>query len=274
MFAQQRDIVLDRGLTDATGQRHRRALLRAMDGRVEAELAGLAGAPLDEAVTDAFLAERVARLGGYAPVTPELMAELSRSDRDRLLLETRAETFGERLYLTTVCQNPACGKEVDLDLTVGELLGGAGTPVPELVDAGPEGGETLRLRPVLGRDDPEAESIWPALVQAGDWARLTDAERQQAALALARADRGPELGLAVACPHCRLTIEIEIDPMALLVRELRLGGARLLAEVHCLAFHYGWSEAEILALPRARRWRYLELIAAQVTGGSLSDDWR
>ena len=38
--------------------------------------------------------------------------------------------------------------------------------------------------------------------------------------------------------------------------------AGLLAEVHRLAWHYHWSEAEILALPRHRRQQYLRLIDA------------
>ena len=38
--------------------------------------------------------------------------------------------------------------------------------------------------------------------------------------------------------------------------------ASLLADVHRLAWHYHWSEAEILALPRGRRAHYLALIDA------------
>ena len=84
----------------------------------------------------------------------------------------------------------------------------------------------------------------------------------------------PELDISAACPRCRRLIDIRIVPIELLARELELGSSRLLAEVHSLAFHYGWSEAEILGLPRHRRWQYLGLITAQVTGGSLTEDWR
>jgi hypothetical protein len=38
-------------------------------------------------------------------------------------------------------------------------------------------------------------------------------------------------------------------------------------DVHLIAFHYGWSEEAILALPRARRRLYLELLAETVAEG-------
>jgi hypothetical protein len=39
---------------------------------------------------------------------------------------------------------------------------------------------------------------------------------------------------------------------------------RLYEEVHVLATHYHWSESDILALPRRKRLRYLDLIARQL----------
>jgi hypothetical protein len=52
-----------------------------------------------------------------------------------------------------------------------------------------------------------------------------------------------------------------------------VSSARLEAEVHCLAFHYHWPEADILALPRPRRWRYLELVRRELEGSPLLDGW-
>ncbi|MEQ1955821.1 hypothetical protein [Mesorhizobium sp. CN2-181] len=274
MFSNERHILLDRGLTDAAGARHRHARLAPVDGRAEEAIASLAGRPVSGPQKDRVLTGTLAGLGGYDTVTPDLAAALSRSDRDRLFLELRATLFGERIQLTTRCLNPACRAEADIDLTLSELVPPAPPePLPETVEVVLPGG-TVRLRPVIGADDPEAEEIWPTLVTEGDWAALGPADRQRAALALAEADPGPALGFAVGCPECHLPIPIEIDPLELLARELQMGAHRLLAEVHSLAFHYGWSEAEILALPRNRRWRYLELISAQLTGGALTDGWR
>jgi hypothetical protein len=38
----------------------------------------------------------------------------------------------------------------------------------------------------------------------------------------------------------------------------------LYEEVHHLAFHYHWSEREILDMPRAKRRRYLALLAGKL----------
>ena len=59
-------------------------------------------------------------------------------------------------------------------------------------------------------------------------------------------------------------MEVELEPAALLQSELGVAVDRLFAEVHTLAYHYHWSEHEILSLPRARRHRYLELLGRQV----------
>ncbi len=274
MFSTECEIVLDRGITDAGGGRHRRVRLAAVDGRAEEALAALAGHPPDEALKDRVIAGLASALGGYAPVTPALAAALSRSDRDQLLLDLRRSLFGDRIHLTTRCQNPCCRAEADLDLTIPNLLPSAPPEgIPEII-AVPLADGTLRLRPVLGRDDPDAADIWPDLVVEGDWQALGEADRQRAALALAEADPGPALGFAIGCPDCGLPIWFEIDPLDLLARELQLGAGRILAEVHSMAFHYGWTEADILGLPRHRRWSYLGLITAQLTGGPLSDGWR
>lgn len=102
-----------------------------------------------------------------------------------------------------------------------------------------------------------------------DWLALPAAHRTAALLALAQTPTAPSTDLQVACPTCAAVMEVRIDPLVLLARELRAGGDRLLLETHCLAFHYGWSEEAILALPRQRRWGYLALLRAQVTGAPL-----
>ncbi len=58
------------------------------------------------------------------------------------------------------------------------------------------------------------------------------------------------------CPECGAVNTVEIDPY----RVLTWKSEDLLREVHHLASHYHWSEAEILGLPRARRLQYLDLI--------------
>jgi len=44
------------------------------------------------------------------------------------------------------------------------------------------------------------------------------------------------------------------------LRELREQAAFIYEDVHLIAQHYRWSEAEIMLLPRNRRIRYAEMI--------------
>jgi hypothetical protein len=149
------------------------------------------------------------------------------------------------------------------------------------------------LRPPTGLDDEACDAaggdrrqrsalLWSRLVLAvgdggpvdpGAWQALHPATRQAAAAALAELDSLLDLTFVSACPACGAWIEVELDPFELLARELGTGSDRLLAEVHCLAFHYGWTEDAILDLPRTRRWRYLELLRNQLEGRALTDAW-
>jgi len=273
LYEEDIHIRLDRGITDANGTVHRHVRFRQVDGRTEDMLGGQTGVSVMRLRADNLLASQIRSLGGYAEVGADLVAALSRSDRNRIALELRRALFGDALSLSTTCENPACGAEVDIDLTIDELMSDVGSEVGETL-AVPLSDGILELRPVIGRDDPDSPDIWPRLAgDAARWHALPVEEKHQTAMALERADKGPDLSIPVTCPGCRLPIELEIDPLDFLARELAVGARRLVAEIHCLAFHYGWSEADILALPRRRRWEYLSLITAQLTGGSLTRNW-
>jgi len=76
--------------------------------------------------------------------------------------------------------------------------------------------------------------------------------------ALEAAGPGFDTDLAYRCPSCGAANRFWFDPLDWIVRQ----GRGVLLEVHRLARAYGWTEAEILALPRARRQAYLALIEA------------
>ena len=64
------------------------------------------------------------RLGSYAPVTPDVVAALSRGDRDRLVLAVRAGLAGDEIRLIATCPNPDCGELVEVVLSIADLLAG------------------------------------------------------------------------------------------------------------------------------------------------------
>jgi hypothetical protein len=289
-------ILLRRGLYDAEGVCHREAVLRPLTGHEEMALASAAGDGASSgpriAAATALLASCVDRIGGYDEIAPAHVSALSRGDRQRLLLHLRARLFGDRVSLVVPCPNPSCRALADMDMRISDVAPAAAGAVPEVLSADtPEG--PARLREPTGADDEllartagdhreRAAVLWSRLVLdlAGrgpitpeGWRALSPDTR--GALALALAERGSLLDLVFLspCPTCAALLEIEIDPVDLLARELRYGQDRLLAEIHVLAWYYHWSEDDVLSLPRTRRWRYLELVTRQVEGRPLGGEW-
>lgn len=73
------------------------------------------------------------------------------------------------------------------------------------------------------------------------------------------ADPLVDIVVRTACPACGQAVELPVDLEGELLALARRDQDRMVEDVAALAGVFGWSEAEILALPRARRARYLEL---------------
>ncbi len=84
-----------------------------------------------------------------------------------------------------------------------------------------------------------------------------DAFLAKAEAALDAADPGMDLRLSLTCAECGAAVEAPFDAAAFFWRELETLERRLIGEVALLAAAFGWSEAEILALPPRRRALYL-----------------
>jgi hypothetical protein len=236
------------------GERRRRFAFRPVDGALEAALAEAAAAPSMPAAVTAALAAALAEIGGE-PATPEAVRELAVGDRQFLARRLGAHLGRDRVWLTAACR--ACGTDFDFEVPQTELPvkeAGAGYPYAEV--------EGLRLRVPTGGDqeavadlddDEAVRALFERCLLGGtaDDGDLAAAETAVEAVA-------PEVALAAlaACPACGASNEIAVDPYL----ALSVSPDELFVEVHLLASSYHWSEAEILALPRARRQLYLCLI--------------
>lgn len=280
------EVTLPRGLVDADGTRHRDALLLPPDGWLESALAELAVGPGSgpaPRVRHTVLAGGVDRIGGHVAPDAAAVATLTRGDTDQLALGLRRAVLGEQIALVLRCANPVCREQADVDLTVDDLLADDTGPEPEWFRVEIPGDEPVLLRAPTGADDQAVASVTgppggrtAALMArllpdttAQNWLDRPAPQRNALLLALAELPAGPVRHLQVSCPSCGALMEATLDPLVVLARELLAGGDRLLLETHCLAYHYGWSEAEILGLPRSRRWGYLGLLRAQLTGAPL-----
>jgi hypothetical protein len=223
---------------------------------------------------DAALALALAgRLGRAADGEPLDWGALPATDLDALLLRLRQAVLGDRVRADVPCPAPGCGRRVDIDFSVAGLLahcaprggrrGTAPQPADEpgwfrLAEAGP-----VRFRlptaadqvAVTGLPDAAAELARRCIRPAELPARLR--RRVEAALeALA-----PSLScdLKGRCPECGAPLTVQYDARWFCLQELRQRAAFLYEDVDAVARRYHWSEADILALPHARRVAYAEL---------------
>ena len=69
-----------------------------------------------------------------------------------------------------------------------------------------------------------------------------------------------------SCAECGRLITAPFDIHRFFFGELRADAALLYQEVHYLAFHYHWSEREIMAMTRDKRHTYIDVLADAIEG--------
>jgi hypothetical protein len=186
------------------------------------------------------------------------------------LLSLRTRLFGASWRLRAAC--PICHTDCEFMADSAVLADGLAPPVdatpPRLAISGSE--LTLRL-PALSdlaglaaaSDSAAAARLLLArcLGEASPTAFDQDALDQIEA-ELERCDPGAVVAFTLDCPDCEHTWQAVIDIAPALWAEVQAAAERSLLEVDALAREYGWSEAEVLALPHARRTAYLQLAGA------------
>jgi hypothetical protein len=259
------------GLIDAQGRRLARVRLRPLSGAEEEWLATTATIPSAVAVTN-LLAACLVHLEDM-PVDADLVRRFLVGDRDFLMLQLRLLTLGDPVHAVLLC--PACSAKMDVDFAVRDLPveRRPQTTATHEVDCGKR---TLRFRlptggdqeAVLGMDlSKAADMLMERCLTDRGSAPLSSADRAAVADTMDRLAPQVDLDLDLACPECGHAFTAPFDMTAFFLQEMRLNGKQLLQETHLLAFHYHWSEAEILGLPRERRRAYLALLRDAVRPG-------
>lgn len=260
------------------GRHCREVSLRSLTGRDEEFLVDRTGGAPPVARATELLARCVQQMAGRDRVSRDAVAELVAGDREALLWQLRRLTLGERVQATLECPSPACGKPMDLELSVGELLQ---EPYPDARAEYECEAEGLRCRFRLptGFDleavctDPDGDratgrllsrcvtGVFDGDVPVSEWSadRLGKVPQQMEVL-----DPQAELRLDVCCPECGERFPAILDAAAYLLNEIEAHADDLYLQVHTLAMHYHWSEAEILGLSPAKRRRYLGILADQM----------
>ena len=255
------------------GHHCREVSLRPLTGfDEEFLLENAANEPLVVRVTE-LLTRCIQHMAGRETVCRDAVADLVVGDREALLWQLRRLTLGERVQATLQCPGEECGKPMDLSLSVDSLLQ---EPYPDAQAEYESEQQGLRFRLPTGSDleavcgdensDQAAARLFhrcmvgvydgntPFSEWSADWP--ADIPARMEAL-----DPQAELRLDVVCPECGQEFPAILDAAAYLMEEIAGHANDLYRQVHSLALHYHWSEAEILGLSPIKRRRYLDLLA-------------
>lgn len=290
-----RTVTLPGGFVDAAGSVHRAAEIVALSGREEELLARTGEVPPAAQVTQ-ILSRCVTRIGTHGPVTVDDARQLLVGDRDYLLLQLRALTFGDEVCATIACPWPDCGQRVDVDFRISDV------PITERVVTGlyhrielsaqstadgdwdpalnglrirlPNGEDQEHLSALLAENEAEALSrlLGRCIVEFGEGQEPTEALLATMPAAAKREIEGRMEALApqsslimdAQCPECGRAFTAPFQLQDFFFGELRTSRELLYREIHYLAYHYHWSEQDIMAMGRDRRRNYIAVLADEI----------
>ena len=248
------------------GRRLGRAELRPLTGREEEWVTQHGDAPSAQLATK-LLSACFVRLEDVS-VNSEIVRKLLVGDRDFLILQLRRMTLGDRFAAVFSC--PACNVAMDVEFLARDILI---EPRPQTATAytwqSDEAPRPVRFRLPTGADqevltdlslDEAVEVLLERCVIDDGGTPLTRAERAGVIAEMDRLAPQIDLELELNCPECGHSFTTPFDSTAFFFSEIRAQSRHLMREVHYLALHYHWSEAEILDLQRARRRGYLALL--------------
>jgi hypothetical protein len=287
--------LLPGGYVDKDTVVHRDVELMPLSGREEEILADRKG-PASAALVTAILNRCVRRIGTISPISEEEARNLLVADRQYLLLKLREVTFGEQVFATIPCPWPDCGKSVDIDFSVNDI------PVRESEDKGPtykmtlspeaafsgdhgegyheitfrlpNGGDQEVVSPLISENEAGAlamllgrciQDIGPSKNPGGELiSRLSPLARMEIEKRMDAVAPKVELTMGSRCPECGREFSVPFDLHEFFFGELRTSRDLLYREVHYLAYHYKWSEREIMEMSRAKRHKYIEVLAEEI----------
>ncbi len=213
------------------------------------------------------LPERAVLLAEHAPGPGRVHLEpVGRTTE--LLLGLLEQLGGPTLEATAECRG--CGATAEFALDLGDLASMAPGRGAAWGDV-----EGVRWRPVsyddlivAARAADAAGGVQAVLERcvagAAGGAGDIDADlRGRLSEAMAQADPLAEIDIELTCPDCEAEVPTTLDVVEFTWAHVVAQAQTLLLEVDALARAYSWSETEILALPPARRRRYVDLVAGE-----------
>lgn len=224
--------------TERVALRHHAAAGGAVTSIALRDLRGRDELAVDGVDTRAALALLDRLIGRDGPRAAMLCA----SDRDALLAALHRREWGDRILTTLRCAH--CGERFDLSFTLSAMQAHLGPGDANARPAPPSGQQELRAA--------QSGAYAGVAALAGALA-IGPADIEHGAAALEASAPILDLEITTNCAECQAPQEAHFDLQSFVMQRLLGERDSLLAEIHELAAHYGWSLREIVSLPRATR---------------------
>ena len=281
------------GHRDEAGRIHRQTAFRALTGK-EDEILANRGDISSAGLVSELLAACVQKIGDISPINLSITRSLSVADRQYLLFQLRSVTFGKKVQAIVQCPADDCGSRIDIDFNIDQLPAARPNTAweyqfPLSDDAckclNQPGSRDVCYRLPIGEDQEyiaaiamvnEAEALTHLLARCvtvlGDIQRpsvdvfrtLPSRVRREIETCLNDTLPGNDLLMDIDCPECGRAFLAPFNIQKFFFGELLITNAVLRKEVHYLAYHYHWSESEIMAMPRQKRRHYIETLSEEI----------
>jgi uncharacterized protein YbaR (Trm112 family) len=190
--------------------------------------------------------------------------------RDARLLALRRAWFGSQFNAVLAC--PACKAMLSVALDLRSLDATApqqgGAAEPAFVHAAgsrfrrPTSRDLAAIASVTDVEDACARLLCRLALDTPPEGGWTAHHIDAFDIAMDQADPLAHVTIALQCEDCGHDWQAPLDIAAVLWDELSAHAQAVVRDVHLLAGAYGWSEADILAMPASRRQLYLQQVLA------------
>lgn len=203
--------------------------------------------------------------------------DLTVGKRIESLLTIVASSGSSNLYIPCSCLNQACQQQMELEISIEELI-----DLQQRADVADShdvriGDKILSIRKPTGKDQmdwlkfsfKDEREVIRAMIQtlvldteeaSFDAGSISDEWIQTIDNAMEEFDQLVDFNVHARCPYCGEENRYAVDLEEILLSRLHRVQMHLLDDVHRIAEHYHWSEAQIIAIPPWRRSCYLALI--------------
>ena len=289
-------IQLPYGYIDCSGIVHKEVVIRALSGREEEMLAGSSGQSGAQLST-LILSCCVQKIGTVGTVTPSIIRNLSIGDRNFLLLKIREITFGSKISAVVPCPWHGCGAKMDIDFNIEDIPVRAGskpaqkwytislvrnhftnpdsfTETVEMNIRVPDGEDQEVISPLLEINQVHASKVLLSrcISYKGDSGdsimkivdNLTSGGIHYIEQQIEELSPAVDMTIETNCPQCKRAFDVPLNIQDFFFGELKISKHMLRREVHYLAYHYHWSEQEIMSFPRDTRREYIEILGEEI----------